>query len=144
MTPMGTFIHLWKWGRSSHLPIGIKVKVKQGNPMLPLLINLALDPLISVLEKSGRGFLYGAQKVTALAFADDLVLFSDLWEGMNEITDIPGSFCRLSSLKVQARKCHKFFLSPTHNSYTVNNSAAWKISTDGLNMIIPGKSWCEG
>ncbi|CAM5179267.1 unnamed protein product [Eretmochelys imbricata] len=127
-------------GKELTQPIAIEVGVKQGDPMSPLLFNLALDPLISTLEKTGKGFPVDAQRVTALAFADDLVMLSDSWEGMNANIQILESFCKLSGLKVQARKCHGFLLSPTHDSFTVNNCEAWKIGCDSLNMIAPGES----
>uniref|UniRef100_A0A8C3F8X6 ribonuclease H n=1 Tax=Chrysemys picta bellii TaxID=8478 RepID=A0A8C3F8X6_CHRPI len=127
-------------GKELTSPIAIDVGVKQGDPMSPLLFNLALDPLISTLETAGKGFSFGAQKVTALAFADDLVMLSDSWEGMHTNIQILESFCHLSGLKVQAKKCHGFLLSPTHDSFTVNNCEAWKIGADGLNMIAPGES----
>uniref|UniRef100_UPI003D81C635 R2 retrotransposon protein n=1 Tax=Platysternon megacephalum TaxID=55544 RepID=UPI003D81C635 len=121
-------------------PIEIKVGVKQGDPMSPLLFNLAIDPLITALEKANTGFSYGKNKITSLAFADDLVMLSDTWEGMNKNIQILETFCNLSGLKVQAKKCYGFFLSPTHDSYTINKCDAWKIDKDSLNMIQPGES----
>ncbi|CAM2114001.1 unnamed protein product [Caretta caretta] len=64
-------------GKEFTSPIEIKVGIKQGDPMSPLLFNLALDPLITTLEKAGTGFSYGINKITSLAFADDLVMLSD-------------------------------------------------------------------
>ncbi|GLD47517.1 uncharacterized protein AKAME5_000168000 [Lates japonicus] len=52
--------------------IHIKVGVKQGDPLSPLLFNLALDPLLYMLEDKGVGFKVGDQSLTALAFTDDL------------------------------------------------------------------------
>ncbi|XP_037313312.2 uncharacterized protein LOC119205528 [Pungitius pungitius] len=46
--------------------IAMKVGVKQGDSMSPLLFNLALDPLIQQLEREGKS-------ITAMAFADELV-----------------------------------------------------------------------
>ncbi|NXX37533.1 PO21 protein, partial [Nicator chloris] len=63
-------------------PIYIRSGVKQGDPMSPLLFNLALDPLLCKLETEGQGFQQGGLKITAMAFADDLVLLSDSWDGM--------------------------------------------------------------
>ncbi|NWX25049.1 PO21 protein, partial [Aegotheles bennettii] len=63
-------------------PIGIRIGVKQGDPMSPLLFNLALDPLLCKLEEEGNGFQHCARKVTTMAFADDLVLLSASWDGM--------------------------------------------------------------
>lgn len=44
--------------------IGMKVGVKPGDPMCPLLFNLALDPLIQTLECRGEGYSWNGQSVT--------------------------------------------------------------------------------
>ena len=45
-----------KVGDESSPLIDMKVGVKQGDPMSPLLFNLALDPLILTLESRGEGY----------------------------------------------------------------------------------------
>ncbi|NXB27197.1 PO21 protein, partial [Rhagologus leucostigma] len=85
-------------------PINISSGVKQGDPMSPLLFNLALDPLLCKLEAEGDGFQHGGYKLTAMAFADDLVLLSDSWEGMNRNIGILETFCNLTGLKTQGEK----------------------------------------
>ncbi|MGL5567138.1 MAG: RNA-directed DNA polymerase, partial [Plesiomonas sp.] len=64
-------------GDLSTRDIDMQVGVKQGDPMSPLLFNLALDPLIHGLERLGKGVSVSGAKVATLAFADDLVLMSD-------------------------------------------------------------------
>ncbi|NWV39233.1 PO21 protein, partial [Grantiella picta] len=85
-------------------PIKILKGVKQGDPMSPLLFNLALDPLLCRLEKKGKGFHQGDHMITAMAFADDLVLLSDSWEGMKKNIKILEKFCDLTGLKTQGEK----------------------------------------
>ncbi|GLD71006.1 uncharacterized protein AKAME5_002232600 [Lates japonicus] len=77
-----------------------KVGVKQGDPLSPLLFNLALDPLLYMLEDKGVGFKVGDQSLTALAFADDLVLLSDSYKGMERNLQILEIFSGLTGLKV--------------------------------------------
>lgn len=120
--------------------IAIQTGVKQGDPMSPLLFNLAIDPLIQTLEDHGCGFQTDGGKVTALAFADDLVLLSDGWDGMNTNLSILEKFCNLTGLKAQAKKCHGFLLTPTHDSYTVNNCQPWKIEGADMHMVGPEES----
>ncbi|NXH51046.1 PO21 protein, partial [Dicaeum eximium] len=84
--------------------IQIHVGVKQGEPMSPLLFNLAMDPLLCELEESGWGYHHGPNSITSLAFADDLVLLSDSWENMQTNIKILETFCNLTGLKTQGEK----------------------------------------
>ncbi|KAL7370184.1 hypothetical protein ABVT39_021577 [Epinephelus coioides] len=83
--------------------IAMKVGVKQGDPMLPLLFNIALDPLVQTLEREGHGFVANGKSISALAFADDLVLLSGSWEGMVVNLDILETFCELTGMRVQPK-----------------------------------------
>ncbi|NXA44332.1 POLR protein, partial [Eudromia elegans] len=78
--------------------------VKQGDPLSPVLFNLALDPLFCSLEKNGVGYKQGEQLVIPLAFADDLVLLSDSWEGRECNIKVVEDFCQQTRLRVQASK----------------------------------------
>ncbi|NXK43420.1 PO21 protein, partial [Piprites chloris] len=78
--------------------------VKQGDPMSPLLFTLAIDPLLCKLEECGNGFQQGKNIITAMAFADDLVLLSGSWEGMKNNIRILETFCELTGLKTQGEK----------------------------------------
>lgn len=117
-------------------PIDMKVGVKQGDPMSPLLFNLAMDPLIQALEESDSGLVWEDQKVSTLAFADDLVLLSGSVMGMGRSLRILESFCQLTGLRVQPKKCHGFFL----NKGVVNDCQPWEIGGTPLHMIDPGET----
>ncbi|NWZ96322.1 PO21 protein, partial [Nesospiza acunhae] len=85
-------------GREKTDPIYILSGVKQGDLMSPLLFNLAMDPLLCKLKCEGEGFHHGGWKVTAMAFADDLVLLSDSWDGMCRNIGILEAFCKRTGL----------------------------------------------
>ncbi|NXL26703.1 PO21 protein, partial [Setophaga kirtlandii] len=85
-------------------PIYIRSGVKQGDPMSPLLFKLAMDPLLCKLESEGQGFQHGSLRITAMAFADDLVLLSDSWDGMCCNVKILETFCELTGLRTQGEK----------------------------------------
>lgn len=108
--------------------------------MSPLLFNLAMDTLLCKLESEGCGFQHGGWKVTAMAFADDLVLLSDSWDGMQRNIKILETFCQLTGLRTQGKKYHGFYIKPTRDSYTINDCPAWVINGSPLNMIDPGSS----
>ncbi|NXC24389.1 PO21 protein, partial [Campylorhamphus procurvoides] len=82
-------------------PIKTWVGVKQGDPMSPLLFNPALYPLLCKLEECGNGLQQGKNTITAMAFADDLVLLSGSWEGMEKNIKILETFCKLTGLRTQ-------------------------------------------
>ncbi|KAF4803297.1 hypothetical protein TURU_017292 [Turdus rufiventris] len=121
-------------------PINILSGVKQGDPMSPILFNLALDPLLCKLEKEGVGFQRGNFKITAMAFADNLVLLSDSWDSMCSNIKILETFCEPTGLQTQGKKCHGFCIKPTKDLYTINDCPPWIINGSPLNMIDPGKS----
>ncbi|NXK29713.1 PO21 protein, partial [Arenaria interpres] len=84
--------------------IGIRIGVKQGDPMSPILFNLSVDPLLCKLEEMGKGFVCHMKNVTSLAFADDLVLLSGSWENMQHNIKIVETFCELTGLRMQGEK----------------------------------------
>uniref|UniRef100_A0A8C4XFF0 Reverse transcriptase n=1 Tax=Erpetoichthys calabaricus TaxID=27687 RepID=A0A8C4XFF0_ERPCA len=83
--------------------------VKQGDALFPLFFNISIDPLIHKLEMDGSGTILGEATITAMAFADDLVLVSNTWGGMKKNLNILKEFCRGSGLKLQPAKCKGFF-----------------------------------
>ncbi|NWS72049.1 PO21 protein, partial [Crotophaga sulcirostris] len=90
-----------KGGQSD--PIGILKGVKQDDPMSPLLFNLSVDPLLCKLEEEGN-FQQSSKKITSLAFADDLVLLSYSWEGMQKNIEIVEVFYNITGLRTQSEK----------------------------------------
>ncbi|XP_049895677.1 uncharacterized protein LOC126387169 [Epinephelus moara] len=119
--------------------IAMKVGVKQGDSMSPLLFNIALDPLVQSLEREGQGFVSKGKSITALAFADDLVLLSSSWEGMVANLDILESFCELTGLSVQPGKCHGFFAETVGRVRKINGRSPWLLGGVPLHLIGPGE-----
>ncbi|KAK9535952.1 hypothetical protein VZT92_005783 [Zoarces viviparus] len=120
--------------------IGMRVGVKQGDPMSPLLFNLAMDPLIQTLETEGQGLGVRGRSITAVAFADDLAILSDSWEGMTLNISILETFCELTGMKVQPKKCHGFLIASRGKSFQINNCPAWDICGSPIHMAGPSES----
>ncbi|XP_050770696.1 LOW QUALITY PROTEIN: ankyrin repeat domain-containing protein 55-like [Gymnogyps californianus] len=121
-------------------PIGIRIGVKQGDPMSPILFNLSVDPLLCKLEEDGFGFQHCSKNITTLAFADDLVLLSESWDGMQKNIEILEIFCNLTGLKTQGEKCHGFYIQSMEDAYMINDCPTWTINGTPLNMIDPSSS----
>ena len=78
--------------------------------------------------------------VTAMAFADDLVLLSDSWENMKQNIKKLETFCNLTGLKTLGEECHDFCIKQTKDSSSINNCTAWTLTGTALNMTSPGIS----
>lgn len=63
-----------------------------------------LNPLLCKLENLGEGYHQGRLKITAMAFADDLMLLSDSWECMYMNIKILETFCYQTGLKTEEGK----------------------------------------
>ncbi len=114
----------------------LKRGVKQGDPLSPLLFNLAVDPLLYALERYGEGFCVKGGKVTSLAFADDLVLLSGSWQGMRNNLAILEQFCMTTGLKVNPSKCHSFMIGASGSrKYTINNCGEWSLAGAPIHLI---------
>ncbi|NXL32826.1 PO21 protein, partial [Glaucidium brasilianum] len=85
-------------------PIEILTGVKQGDPMSPILFNLTMDPLLCKLEEEGSGYQHYLTHIITMAFADDLVLSSGSWKGVQKNIEIVEVFCNLMILKTQVEK----------------------------------------
>uniref|UniRef100_A0A3Q0S8N0 Reverse transcriptase domain-containing protein n=1 Tax=Amphilophus citrinellus TaxID=61819 RepID=A0A3Q0S8N0_AMPCI len=116
-------------------PIQLQVGVKQGDPLSPFLFNLALDPLLRMLESTGMGFNVDGCKVSFLAFADDLVLVSESWAGMQRNLDILEVFWDMTGLRVNPTKSHGFMIGKERRRYTLNDCDQWLFGGSPIPMV---------
>uniref|UniRef100_A0A3Q2R1T2 Reverse transcriptase domain-containing protein n=1 Tax=Fundulus heteroclitus TaxID=8078 RepID=A0A3Q2R1T2_FUNHE len=106
--------------KGSSEEIKIKLGVKQGDPMSPILFNLAIDPLLHFLERKGRGFEAAGHSFTSLAYADDLILVSDSRRGILRNLNILQEFLSVTGLRVKITKCGGFVLDRVARARVLN------------------------
>uniref|UniRef100_A0A3Q2NSF9 ribonuclease H n=1 Tax=Fundulus heteroclitus TaxID=8078 RepID=A0A3Q2NSF9_FUNHE len=109
--------------------------VKQGDPLSPLLFNLAIDPVLHSLDRNGNGYVLAGQTITAMAYADDLLLVSKSWRGMKRNLKVLQEFLVATGLNVNIAKCGGFCFERKGSSRTLNNCKPWKLNGDTILML---------
>ena len=96
--------------------------VIQGDPLSPLLFNLMLDEGLNSIR--GQGMVsFGKTEVGHIAFADDLVIFANNDEQLNQKIKVLAGRLQTLGLQINAEKsvtCHLVF---PRSKYTINNEA---------------------
>ncbi|XP_064462034.1 uncharacterized protein LOC135372324 [Ornithodoros turicata] len=65
--------------------VPVRQGIKQGDPLSPYLFNAVLDPLLQTINGSGLGLQIEGRHAAAMAFADDVMLFSSSLEGLKAL-----------------------------------------------------------
>ena len=118
--------------------IPILCGVKQGDPLSPLLFNLAMDPLLTLLEEAGEGVDVGGFSLCSLAYADDTALVSSSRDGMARNLSMTMEFLAICGLSINVRKSSGFLISPGGNSFVVNNGEPWTIGDEPIPWLKEG------
>ena len=106
--------------------------VNQGCSLSPLLFSLYIASLGTRLHDSKLEIKMGTEVITALFFADDLVLISGTPKtGMNKLLKIGSKFC--NDMKMELATTKTYILS--NAKYNVS----WKIENDTIEEILIDK-----
>ena len=100
-------------------PIPIKVGLKQGCPISTILFNLTSELLIRVVlnkaqEQPDSPFSLHGQKISILAYADDLVLISRTRAGLQSLLDAVSQAADTLTLAFRPDKCSSIALTCNH------------------------------
>ncbi len=126
-----TYIDKFYSGASTSI-LGQRVRVTrgvlQGDPLSPLLFNIALDWALSSLPEQ-VGVEYGGRTLRYLAFADDVVLFSTTPAGMETALAALESSAGKLGLEAGPQKCASLSLlgSKKHKKWVVDQNVQYKI-----------------
>jgi len=97
-----------KAAENEHVKIELKRGVKQGDPLSPLLFNLAIEPIIEQISKETMGISINEKSVSILAFADDVVLIAkDVTEATKQVKYI-NEYLTNIGMSLSVSKCASF------------------------------------
>ncbi|KAG8239342.1 hypothetical protein J437_LFUL019122 [Ladona fulva] len=99
----------------STAPITIKSGIRQGDPLSPLLFNLALEHLLRVAlhKQSTRGYQIGKHRISALASTDDVLLLAKSAGLLHQLLHTVSAAANWSGLLFKPRKCASLHLDCT-------------------------------
>ena len=86
-------------------PIPILSGVRQGCPMSPIIFNLALEPVLRAIDRTGEGCFVGGIKKSNLTYADDMALLADSVGGMERLLTTAEEAASLVGLVFNPSKC---------------------------------------
>ncbi|GCB69751.1 hypothetical protein scyTo_0005536 [Scyliorhinus torazame] len=122
--------------------IKIERGVKQGDPLSPILFNIALDPLICSLEEANSGVVMplGENRVncSALTFAGDIALLSDSHAGMEKNLKLLQTFCTNTRLAINVTQTKGFHFTHKSKIFVYNHHENWKLGKEIIAYIPPG------
>jgi hypothetical protein len=122
--------------------IAITQGVKQGDPLSPLLFNIALDPLFDLIEKEGEAFHFSpVVSLGSVAYADDNATLAPTAKGLQKNLNITGEFCVETHLTINVRKSEGFTLLPAGKTFLVNaHTETLTIGDEVLPLVEPKDS----
>jgi hypothetical protein len=95
-----------KFGRMAGEPFFSTRGVKQGDPLLPLLLGVFFDRVEQWLEEHAREcrVMLGGKLLRLLLYADDLALLASRQEHLQQLLDALSAFCSHYDMEVNVRK----------------------------------------
>ncbi|KAF6027086.1 hypothetical protein EB796_014612 [Bugula neritina] len=78
--------------------------IKQGDPMSVHLFNAVIDLCVQKLNRN-IGYMLGGEKITYMAFADDIVLFAESKEGLCVNVELLNNELRKAGFEANPGKC---------------------------------------
>ena len=85
-------------------PFKIEKGVKQGDPLSPLLFDLAIEPLANFIRSKCNGMKIGNTEYKILLYADDIVLVADSHKEQLEQLKIMEEYGKATGLKMNLKK----------------------------------------
>lgn len=97
--------------------VGLRRGVKQGDPLSPMIFNLAVEPIIDEICRATRGVSMGDVNVALFAFADDMVLIANNREEAQRQLSLLGAYLGDMGMSLAAHKCQVFQVVPKNKTW---------------------------
>jgi hypothetical protein len=112
-----TTVRIWSCRTASN-PVDIRKGVKQGCPLSPLLFNICVDPLITLLKKyTEDGYIAeGLDPATIQASADDMIIISSSEEGLQRQINRAEKFFNFANIRHNPNKCEVISIKPSRKN----------------------------
>jgi hypothetical protein len=144
--------------------ITFKRGVKQGCPLSPVLFDICVSQLIEKLNSSELkrfGYYWNDENgVTAQAYPDDILLFSNSYESVVTLVGVVNDFNWGSNIQLNSKKCEILKIGRDYNSeFTIQDPISKESNIisckDGTNVVrylgiplatrkIAKMKWCQG
>ena len=104
----------------------IKRGVAQGCPLSPTLFGIYINSLLRSLNSSGLGIDIDSYKLSALAYADDIILLADSHANLQKLVNIISDWSKKWGMSPNIAKCgHMIFALEKHESMNTMPNIFW-------------------
>lgn len=99
--------YFWE-GKNDIFRVQLRRGIKPEDPLFPFLFNGVLNPPMHDLNSKGLGFQVTDSELGAMAYADDIILLSETFEGLRELPSLNEDFFQTVHLQLNLEKAMYF------------------------------------
>jgi predicted transcriptional regulator len=116
--------------------------VKQGDPLSPFIFNAIMDPLLEQLEEMKGYKIDDRRSISALAFADDLILIATTKEKAQDLLHHTETYLNKLGMCIAAEKCASFQINRTKDAWYIANPDLQLVRGDKIPSSTADSSLC--